>query len=216
MDRHRIRRRVLVNTAFEAPSATPAGAIDAGAIDDLRFIRRTIESAGSFTAVPGWGQVAIGVTAVAVAAIANLAVPPFTRGWLALWLGEAMAAFAIVGWSMWRKARRAATPLFSGPGRKFALSFLPPVAAGALLTPVLFVSGQPALLPGAWLLLYGTGVVTGGAFSVNIVPAMGTAFMALGAIALVAPAAWGNWLMAAGFGGLHVVFGVMIARRHGG
>jgi hypothetical protein len=208
MNRHRIRRRVYV-----APAETVT--TESGALDDLRFIRRTIENAGSFTAVPGWGQVAIGLTAFVAAGTARV-FPQFSREWLSLWLIEATLAFAIASWAMWRKARRASTPLFTGPGRKFAFSFVPPLAAGALLTPALFIAGRPELLPGMWLLLYGVGIVTGGAFSVSIVPVMGTAFMTLGAVALVAPASWGNWLMAAGFGMLHMVFGVMIARRHGG
>ena len=63
---------------------------------------------------------------------------------------------------------------------------------------------------------FGPGVVTGGAFSVRTVPVMGMAFMALGAVALVAPAGWRDVLLAAGFGGLHILFGLFIAWRHGG
>jgi hypothetical protein len=85
-----------------------------------------------------------------------------------------------------------------------------------MLTVVLWRGQMANALPGTWLLLYGTAVVAGGAFSVRIVPVMGMCFMLLGAAALYAPAAWGDYLMAAGFGGLHVIFGVIIARRHGG
>lgn len=184
------------------------------AVDDLRFIRQTMERAGSFTAVPGWGQVAVGITALAAALLAARQGTP--ELWLATWLGEAIVALAIGGGTMVRKAYAGNDPILSGPGRRFWLSFTPPMAVGGLLTIALYRAGLAQALPGTWLLLYGTGFVTGGAFSVRIVPVQGLCFMLAGAVALLAPAAWGNWVMAAGFGGLHIVFGTIIARRYGG
>jgi hypothetical protein len=67
-----------------------------------------------------------------------------------------------------------------------------------------------------WLLLYGTAIVTGGAFSVRVVPLMGLCLMALGAVALFLPAGWGDVLMAGGFGAVQIGFGIWIARHHGG
>lgn len=188
--------------------------IDAHALDNLRYIRETMESAGSFTAVPGVGGALMGVTAVLAAPLA--ARQSSVEAWLGVWLGAAVLAFLIGGLAMIRKARRAKVPLISGPARKFALSLFPPILVGALLTVALYRAGMVNLIPGAWLLLYGTGVVTGGAFSVKIVPVMGLCFMLDGAIALFSPATWGNWFMAAGFGGMQIMFGVIIARRYGG
>ena len=173
-----------------------------------------MERAGSFTAVPGWGQVGVGATALVAALLA--ARQPTPELWLATWLGEAVVALGIGGATMVRKAFAVNDPLLSGPGRRAGLSFLPPMVVGGLLTVALSRAGLWHALPGTWLLLYGTGFVTGGAFSVRIVPVMGVCFMTLGAVALLGPAAWGNWLMAAGFGGLHIVFGTVIARRYGG
>ncbi|HEX3554583.1 MAG TPA: hypothetical protein VIA62_15280 [Thermoanaerobaculia bacterium] len=204
----------MTNPQPARPRLVPPPALHLTAIDNLRFIRETMEGAAYFTAVSGLGEMAVGATALGAAYLA--ARQASFPGWLATWLGEALLAFLItVGAVVW-KARRAEVSLFSTPGRRFVLGLLPPLFAGALLTVVLLVSGMVALLPGVWLLLYGTGVVTGGAFSVRTVPVMGLGFMALGAVALVAPASWGNALMAAGFGGLHLVFGAFIAWRHGG
>jgi hypothetical protein len=188
--------------------------IDARAADHLRYIRETMESAAEFTAVPGWGGVAMGVTALAAAALA--ARQTTSRAWLAIWLAEVFVAVAIAASAAATKARRANSSLFSGPGRKFVLSFAPPIFVGGLLTFALFQLGAAATLPGVWLLLYGTAIVTGGAFSVRAVPIMGLCLMALGTGALFAPAQWGNLFMAAGFGVVQMGFGLWIALRYGG
>lgn len=194
-------------------SAEPVALHDR-AMDNLRYIRETMERAGSFTAVPGWAQVAMGVTALFAGWIASLQRDP--ASWLAVWTVEALIAPVIGVWGVARKARAARVPLVSGAGRKFALSLAPPLVAGALLTAVLFRAGIVAPLPGAWLLLFGAGIVAAGTYSVRVVPVMGLCFMALGAVALFAPPEWGNALMMLGFGGLHIGFGILIARRYGG
>ena len=183
-------------------------------MDDLSFIRRTMERATEFTAVSGWGGVTMGGVALVAAAVASRAETAI--GWVACWVVTGVVGLVIGGWTMAVKARRGGTPVFTWSGRRFMLSFLPPLAVGALLTVVMVRNDLVPTLPGMWLLLYGTGVVTGGAFSVRAVPVMGACFMLLGAMALLGPAQWGNLLMAAGFGGLHILFGLIIARRHGG
>jgi hypothetical protein len=184
------------------------------AMDNLAFIRDTMERAGAFTAVPGWGGFAMGVSALITSGVA--ARQQDAGAWLATWSIEGLLAIALGAWTMKRKANRAHIPLISGPARKFALSFAPPLLVGALLTVVLYRAGLVGAIPGMWLVLYGTGVVTGGAFSVKIVPVMGMCFMALGMVALFCPPVLGNYFLAGGFGGLHILFGVMIARRFGG
>lgn len=189
-------------------------AIHSRALEHLEYIRDTMEGAAAFTAVPGWGGVAMGITALAAALLASRQTD--TPQWLGVWVGEAILSMLVAGWAMLRKASRGGTPLLSRPGRKFALSFCPPILAGALLTAALYSAGLTGLLPGTWLLLYGTAIVNGGAFSVKIVPAMGACFMILGAAALLAPYRFADAFMAAGFGGLHLIFGWIIARRYGG
>jgi hypothetical protein len=211
-----------MSTSPDKP-ATPApetpDALHTRALDDLRYIRQTMEGAASFTALSGWGMVAIGLTAFPAAYLAQLAEQPAShRGWMLVWLVEAIIGVAIGFWATARKARLAKQPLFGRPGRKFALTFATPMAAGAILTIPLYYGSMTGILPGTWLLLYGTAFATAGAFSVSAVPVMGLCFMVMGTAALAAPpsASLGNVFMAAGFGALHVVFGALIARKHGG
>jgi hypothetical protein len=189
-------------------------ALHAHAMDNLRFIRETMERAGSFTAVPGMGGMLMGVSALAAAFMA--ARQPRLDGWLAIWVGEAIVAVLIGVIAAAQKARAGKAPLLSGPGRKFALGLAPSIFVAALLTIVLYRTGLYGVIPGIWLLLYGTGILSGGAFSVPIVPVMGLCFVALGAIAVFCPLEWSHWFLAAGFGGLHLIFGALIAARYGG
>jgi hypothetical protein len=189
--------------------------IHAHAAENLRFIRDAMSRASEFTAVPGWGGVAMGATALVAAAVSGP--PDASRRWMLIWLADAAVAAAIGLAAIARKAQRSGTPLSAdAPARRFALAYVPPLVAGMMLTAVFASVGLAMRLPGCWLLLYGTAVATGGALSVRIVPLMGISFMALGAAAFAAPAAWGHYFLAAGFGGLHVVFGFFIARRYGG
>jgi hypothetical protein len=183
------------------------------ALDDLRYIRETMERSSAFTATSGGGQILMGATAIAAAAIATRQPSP-TR-WLVVWLAEAALALTIALVAMHRKSRRAGLPLTSGPGRKFALGFLPCVAVAILLTIAFSRLGLTALMPALWLLLYGAGVITGGAFSIPLLPAMGAGFLAIGTLALFFPGR-GDAFMALGVGGLHILFGALIARKHGG
>lgn len=184
------------------------------ALDNLRFIRDTMERAGAFTAVPGWGGVAMGVTAIVAAYVASR--QEGTDGWLRVWLVEAVAGILIGAICMFRKARSTDSPLWSPPARKFALGFSPPLLVGAVLTFVLAGANTSWVIPGVWLCLYGTAVMAGGAFSAPIVPVMGMAFVATGFASFLSPSGWGDAYLAAGFGGLHIGFGVAIARRYGG
>jgi hypothetical protein len=184
------------------------------AMDNLRYIRRTIEQAGSFTAVPGIGGMLVGSTALAAAWIAERQTA--TATWIAIWLGEALLALLIGITASALKSRRVKVPLLSGPGRKFVAGFAPAMLAGALLTAVLFRAGQSVLLPGVWLLLYGAAVVSGGWASVRVVPLMGACFMIAGAVALLLQSSAADAVLAGGFGGLHIIFGTIIAVKYGG
>jgi len=188
-------------------------AIDGHAVDNLRFIRQTMERSAVFTAVPGRAAVATGFIALAAYAGARTLTSPLEQ--VAVWLAAAVAAIAVSLFAAHRKVLRTSDASHRSM-RSFALGLAPALAAGGVLMLAMIRSGAWDFIPGTWLLLYGVGMVTGGAFSVRVVPIMGAAFMALGAVALMGPASWGHPLLAVGFGGLHLLFGTIIARNHGG
>lgn len=211
--------------ALRRPTAPPV-APDQAAHAHLRFIREAMQRTTTFTAVSGWGGVAMGATALIAALVAWQ--QPTVVGWMRVWAAEALIGFALGAFFTAQKARQHGVPLLSGQGRKFLLGMLPAILAGFALTLALYIydvgaAGQEALglgvlslLPGLWLLLYGAGVIAAGMFSIRLIPLMGSLFMLLGLLALLAPAAWGVLFMAIGFGGLHIGFGLYIARRYGG
>lgn len=191
---------------------TQPRSLDARALDNLRFIRETMEQAAGATAVSGWGMVLSGVVALVAAGVAATG----RLSWVGTWLAAAGAAPAVSLLAIVRKARRPGAGPVVGVARKLLLAFTPTMVAGAFLTIALLHAGVTALLPALWLLLYGAAVMAAGAFSVRSVPVMGACFVFLGVVALVAPKSWGNTLLAIGFGGLHLVFGARIARKYGG
>lgn len=184
------------------------------ALNNLRYIRDAMERASAFTSIPGWGGVAVGVTAIAAAVLAGR--EGLSRNWVLIWLGEAVLAALIAGVTMVRKAKRSDVSFRGAPARRFFISYFAPIVAGAVLTVFLARNGFHEALPATWLLLYGASFVSSGAYSIPVVPVMGVCFMLLGMAACFVPFAAANVLLGAGFGGLHVVFGWVIARRYGG
>lgn len=196
------------------------------ALENLRFIRETMERAGTFTAISGRGISGTGVIAVVAYALAGQEVGQ--PRWLSVWIGAALLALVTSVWATYRKARDTEIPLSGALARKLALAFLPALVTGVAVTAIALRAGWFVALPGVWLIMYGAAVMAGGALSVPVVPVMGASFMLLGAVALGAPVAvatsWAtgsrdallNALMLAGFGGLHLLFGTAIARRYGG
>ncbi len=193
---------------------------ESDAMESLRVIRHTMEKSAQFTALPGRGIMLVGATALITSAIAARYSHWMSR-WILVWMWEAPIAAAIAVMAGYRKSSRLGLPLWSGPGRRMLVALAPPIFAGAVLTVALFVNNYQfrlaSVIPGMWLLLYGTALMAAGAHSVPPVPVMGAAFLVLGAVVLAANAPFlMNVAMAIGFGGLHLGFGWYIARRHGG
>lgn len=198
----------------EESAASRPVSVGERAFDNLQFIRETMERSAVFTSVPGYGGMLMGATALGAAYLADHQAS--MKNWLLVWLTEAALAFSIGLLAMWQKSKIAKTTLVSAPARKFASGFAPPLVCGVAITLGLWRHDFYEAMAPVWLLCYGAAVVTGGAFSVKIVPVMGWCFIALGAAAFVLPKGFGEEMMALGFGALHLVFGWIIARRYGG
>lgn len=188
--------------------------LDARARDNLRFIRQMMEAAAGDTVVSGWGMVSVGAVAALIAPLAHTLQSHVA--WVVTWLATACVAMLILVGASYRKANRSDRAVIGGAGRKFLLAVMPAMLVGLVLSGALLWRNDVYLLPAIWLFMYGVAVMAGGAFSVRALPVMGGAFLLLGGIALVAPPAWGDWLMMLGFGGLHLAFGAWVAVKHGG
>ncbi len=156
----------------------------------------------------------MGVVGVAGAVLASTREQP--SEWLQVWLLAAVIAAVIGVASIVMKARRVGEPVFGGAGRKFMLGILPAVFAASVLTLVMYQSGLHDTLPGLWLLMFGVAVTTAGFASIRLIPFMGLGFILLGVVAFLVPAAWGDVMMGIGFGGINIIFGIVIGLRHGG
>ncbi len=198
----------------EHPEAEEPVNISDRALDNLKYIREAMERSTSFTAVPGYGGMLMGVTALAAAYIAAQQI--YLRNWLIVWLTEAFLAAAIGLLGMWQKSKINDQSLFSTPARKFAFGSIPPLVCGIAITLGLWRYEHYEMLAPVWMLCYGAAVVNGGTFSVKVVPVMGWIFIVLGSAAFALPAYYGNYFMAASFGLLHIIFGAIIAKRYGG
>jgi hypothetical protein len=186
------------------------------ALDNITFIRAAMERAGSFTSIPGWGGVGVGATAIVATVIAQQFLGRSLRAWLLTWLAEAVVAAVIGFGTMAAKARRSQEAFMSGSARRFFISYFAPLVAGAVVTVALFRTESYSAIPATWLLLYGTAFVSSGAFSLRVIPLMGLSFMLFGLAAAFLPLGATNILLGIAFGGLHIIFGLIIARRHGG
>jgi hypothetical protein len=180
--------------------------------ETLAYIRRTMETASTFTAVSGWGLVASGLVGL-VASWLSRSAENVTD--LRIWIPAAAVSVVCATAANAVKARGTDVPLWSGVLRRVVWVMAPTLIAGAMLTFALEAEGTPTLLPGMWLALYGAGVTAGGTLSVRAIRGMGVAFLVLGAVALLRPDL-GLLMLALGFGGLHIVVGLDIVWRHGG
>ena len=198
----------------------------------LRYIRDTMARSSAFTDIPGWGIFIVGLIALVASWLTSGFRPAFwTVSWKDTWMLTAIVSAAVGVTMLVRKAKAAQHPVTHGPIRKFALGMLPAIVAAMVLTSAFthrtgldaYLSGQmlpadpmAAHLHALWLLLYGVAIVSSGMHSIRVVPLMGLCFMALGVVAFAFPDLPKTAMMTIGFGGLHLIFGYLIAKKYGG
>jgi hypothetical protein len=188
--------------------------IDSGALENLRYIRSTIEAAHTFTTVPGKGCIAMGITALAAVGLESIM--QLSAHWLSIWVGAAIIACGSALWFMEQKARAQGLSLRRAVAKRFFMTLAPAFIAGAVLTVALVSRVDRELITGMWLLLYGTGLAACGLFAIPAVFTAGLAFMALGIATLWLPPGSAHIVLALGFGGIHLALGTTIVRHHGG
>lgn len=194
------------------PSAKTVN-LDVHAIATLRYIRASMEAAGS-VAVPGSAGIAMGVVGLIATALSMT--PALQSHWLAIWLAAAPIAITAGGSLLARSTTVASFVATGTPGRKLALALLPCLFAGAAMTAVLLNAAHTAAIPGTWLLLYGCALISASVCTKQIVGWMGVCFAGIGLVALIAPTGFQLALLGCGFGGLHILFGILIGRgSHG-
>ena len=201
------------STAQRKPAASNTVALDTHALGTLQYIRASMDAAG-LLAVPGSAGVAMG--AVGLLATLLVALPAFAPYLFEVWLAAGVVAFVCGSALMVHQALRRGATLYRGPARRFLLCLAPPLLAGAVLTWTLWRYGVERMVPGTWLLLYGCAVAAAGTMTIRPVSIMGGLFVLLGVVTLQLPLSVANVMLGAGFGGLHLTFGILIGRmRHG-
>jgi hypothetical protein len=183
--------------------------MDMHAIATLRYIRASIDGAGS-VAIPGSAGIVMGLIGLAAAALSW--VPHLAAYWLFIWLIAAPIAAAAGGLLLAKSASVATFVATGTPGRKLAFGLLPSLFVGAVMTAVLWSADLTQAIPGTWLLLYGCALFSASVSTTMIVAWMGVSFAGFGILTLLSPVGLHIPLLAMGFGGLHILFGILIAR----
>ncbi|HEY1314229.1 MAG TPA: hypothetical protein VGE92_10145 [Steroidobacteraceae bacterium] len=198
----------VVSLRSEAPAA-----IESRALGTLAYIRASIESSSSLD-VPGMAGIVMGVIGLLAAILVSL--PRGAPHWLGIWLIAAAAALALGSALIARQIAERGHARYWGPARKFVLCLCPALLAGGVLTLVLSGAGSVAFIPGMWLLLYGCAVLSASTVTTaavaRLVGIMGAVFVALGSITFALPLAAHNGMLGLGFGGVHILFGLLIGR----
>ena len=193
--------------------------------DRILEVQRIMERTTLYTLLPGppaivGGILALGAcvaTALAAGSLDFAAVPALSVGaQAALWLTWCAVGVVSVGYEiLWVRAaaRRLGLDALSRPARVAAWALSPSVLVALVLTARLFMDHRLEYLAPAWMMCYGMGLYAAGLFSVRLPRVLGLAFIATGAVGLLALPGYGIALAGASFGLYHVAFGAAVVAR---
>lgn len=195
-------------------------------LKDIAAIRGIMERSSRFLSLSGVSGVAAGVVALLAAWVARGVLGAagegayeggfgggLARELMLLGLATLSSALAL-SWFFSRRMAAKRGEIFWGPaGRHAALALGVPVAAGAAVTLVLLGHGQVWALPGCTLVFYGLGLFSAGSFTFGEIRILGLLELLLGILALAFPGA-GLLLWAAGFGALHIAYGIYLYAKY--
>jgi hypothetical protein len=183
--------------------------LDTHAAATLRYIRASIDGAVSVD-VPGSAGIALGAIGIMATALSSL--PALHEYWVLIWLIASLAAAGAGSALLLRDSSLRGLRLIGTPIRRFALCLLPSILAGVVLTAVHWSAGNLHAIAGTWLLLYGCALISASTVTTRTISIMGGCFVALGLLALALPDNLQIPMLGAGFGGLHITFGIIIGR----
>ena len=211
------------------PDTSPASAHP---LDTLRDIRSIMDRSSRFLSLSGWSGVWAGACALAGALVAHRwlqepeaaavlrrdyrpalddvgVVLPFFL------LGVAVFCVALIGAFFFtrRRAHREGQQLWSPAARRLFTSMAVPLVAGAALVIAFLWYGSGIFVAPACLLFYGIALVSAARHTLTEINGLGYAQILLGMINLAFPG-YGLYFWAAGFGVLHILYGLMMWRRH--
>ena len=183
--------------------------LDTHAAATLQYIRASMDAAVSLS-IPGSAGIAMGSVGLLAAVLA--VAPAFRPYWFWIWIAAALIAASLGAFRMARQPASRGSLLSGTPVRRFMLGLFPGLFAGAVMTVVLRVTGNDQLLPASWLVLYGCALIAASAPTTRALGVLGACFVGLGLLTYALSPAWHMLALGAGFGGLHLVFG-LLARR---
>jgi hypothetical protein len=196
-----------MNKVFSMEQSDNTHSLNERAEGDLKLIRSMMQRSSLIIPMPGWGFFAVGLVGTSAALVTR---SMQDMGWIFAWGLAAVLALSIAILTSTWQLRKTGRSIFIGSHSRFWLSLAPAFLAAGLLSVIFVNLGQQPLLAGLWLLLYGVALVAAGQHSVKQVTWMGCGFIILGAVFLFLP--WPNLAMGLGFGGIHLLFGLLISR----